>query len=409
MVLQQVFMLVGAVFMVMAALATNAPNLHYMAAVTVAVPIVAYVACRLGLRDIECARRVPKRAFEGSEFTILLQLRNRSRLPKFSLRILDALPEWLVSDSSPSFAARTVWPGWPVEFSYQARAEKRGVFRLGPAMALASDPLGLFQAEKALQDQAELVVYPTPVRLDAAPRAGGSAFGTVEAERPAATGRGFEFATIRDYQPGDEQKRIHWKSTARLGRLAVVEYDQALARDVAICLDARAGTDLGQGKKTTLEFAVKAAASLANFAAKNGSSASLAFSDSGGWRLIRASKAEELFDVYEALARVRADGAEPISAVLRRMEPQLSAGALVVAATSDLDEGLVGVAAQWAARRVRLCLLLLDPEAFAGDGDLHRKSMAFASRLSRARAAVQILGPDDDLAGALRKVCDAAV
>jgi uncharacterized protein (DUF58 family) len=406
---QQVFMIAATAFMLAAAVFRNVPNLQFMAGVTVALPIVAYAACRLGLRGLECRRKAPQRVFEGSDFTVSLRVRNGGRMPKFFLRVSDALPEWFASDSYLSFAIPAAWPGKRLEFTYQARAEKRGVFAVGPASVQTSDPVGLFQAQKSLSERTELVVYPTPLPFDAQQRGGGHAFGTIETERPAVAGRGFEFATIREYRPGDEQKRIHWKSTARLGKLAVVEFEQSFARDVAICLDARAGTELGEGKKTTLEVAVKAAASLAGFAIRHGASASLDFSDAAGPHSVRASNRDEINAIYEALARVNADGAERIGAVLKRMAAQVNPGSLAMAATGDLDESLIEVAARWSARRVHLCVLLLDAQAFAGRPPGEDGVPAFAAALSRAGASVQILGPDDDLAAALRRIGYAAI
>ena len=46
-------------------------------------------------------------------------------------------------------------------------------------------------------------------------------------------------AGVREYRFGDSLKRIHWKSTARLGRLQTKVYEPTTTVDISLCLDVR--------------------------------------------------------------------------------------------------------------------------------------------------------------------------
>src|SRR5260370_4620783 len=83
-------------------------------------------------------------------------------------------------------------------------------------------------------------------------------------------GEGSEFYGIREYQPGDPLRRVHWRSSARMGRLAVVEYEHDVSVDLTLVLDARRGSEVGSGADTTLETAVTVTASLARLVLQRG-------------------------------------------------------------------------------------------------------------------------------------------
>ncbi|HEV2415004.1 MAG TPA: DUF58 domain-containing protein [Candidatus Dormibacteraeota bacterium] len=110
--------------------------------------------------------------------------------------------------------------------------------RRGPLGATAwamhtSDPLGFFVGRRQCSDTEVGVVYPRfaslhnrrPVReletAAAAPRAGS----------------GNELFGIREYRQGDSLRRIHWRSSARLGELVVREYEPPGVHSVTIAVD----------------------------------------------------------------------------------------------------------------------------------------------------------------------------
>jgi uncharacterized protein (DUF58 family) len=55
--------------------------------------------------------------------------------------------------------------------------------------------------------------------------------------RSAFRGSGLTFSSLREYTPGDDTKRIHWKASARSGRVYVKSYDEERALRVMVAVD----------------------------------------------------------------------------------------------------------------------------------------------------------------------------
>ena len=409
MTLKQTVVVTSAAFLTIAALALGVRQLYFMAAVLFALPLASFAFCRLGAGGLEWKRDVSESAFEDDPVRVSLQIRNKARLPRFFLWIYDGLPQWLSMNGTPDFVVQTLWPGESVDAAYETTAEKRGVYQFGPVGTLVTDPLGLFSVWREYDVPRETVIYPRPLPLLTRELSGNQALGLTDTERLASAGAGSDFYGIRDYRPGDERRRIHWKSTARLGKLAVVEYQQGSTQDVVVILDLKQGTEFGEGKATTLEYAVKAAASLAAHAVEQGAALTIAATSKDGAQWVSASDAQELYVIYEFLARAQADGSEPVSAVVDRVGDSIGTGSSVLIITSDADPELPGQIARWSSWRASVCVLLMDAGAFSGENENEgNPAEAYARALSNAGARVQVLRPGDDIASALRSVWHAA-
>jgi uncharacterized protein (DUF58 family) len=117
----------------------------------------------------------------------------------------------------------------------------------------------MFRLKRKVVDTAELVVYPKPVpiRKDQLTGGAGEAGTTIVSGKAAPRG---DFAGVRDYRIGDELKRVHWKTTARTQKLAVIECEDSVQQSVTIALDLSRGADFGKGTVTSLDTATGAAA-----------------------------------------------------------------------------------------------------------------------------------------------------
>ena len=123
-------------------------------------------------------------------------------------------------------------------------ALRRGRFQLGPITLRSGDPFGLFSFRRNLPLVKQLVVYPRTVPLPYfQPLLGEISGGNV-------THRRTHYVTtnvsgVRDYVPGDSFNRIHWRSTARTGRLVVKEFELDPMADVWLILDMERGVHIG--------------------------------------------------------------------------------------------------------------------------------------------------------------------
>ncbi len=142
--------------------------------------------------------------------------------------------------------------------SYLLPTQRRGRLEIGPAVVDVVDPLGLSRTPIGSGPRTTLVVYPAtqtlvPPRLARGPEPLGLAAAAHTLQRI-----GEDFYALRDYTAGDDIRRIHWPSTARLGRPMVREDEVPRRSRVTVMLDTRS-TAFDEAR---FELAVSAAASV---------------------------------------------------------------------------------------------------------------------------------------------------
>jgi uncharacterized protein (DUF58 family) len=74
---------------------------------------------------------------------------------------------------------------------------------------------------------------------------------------------GEDDAATREYRYGDDLRRVHWRSTARVGELMVRREEQPWESRATVILDTRGFAHRGEGPTASFEWAVSAAASMA--------------------------------------------------------------------------------------------------------------------------------------------------
>ena len=99
---------------------------------------------------------------------------------------------------------------------YPLLGRVRGRFATGPLMVRTTDPFGLVRLDRQFVATSDVMVTPQVVPLPVMRTAGGA--GSTGEERPHRIGVvGQDDALVREYHQGDDVRRIHWRSTARLG------------------------------------------------------------------------------------------------------------------------------------------------------------------------------------------------
>jgi uncharacterized protein (DUF58 family) len=377
---------------------------YYMFSALIALVGVAFVSSRLTGHVLAVHREVADRVFENERFSVLLELTNRGRLPLFLLRAADTLSPFLIPDRSPDFLVPALWPGETVQLSYRLRGQKRGAHPLGPLRVAICDPFGMFSRRVPVETPQEAVVFPRPVPL------GGEVLRTGAEPRPIAAGErargsesGLEFYGIRDYLPGDELRRIHWPATAHHGRLTVIEFDRGLSESIGVVVDARAGTDFGAGLETTLDLAVRAAASLVTWALAGDGSACVIADSAAGVKWLDIDRLDRAEEALELLARAKADGAMSLAAVLDWTRPLLPAGATLWVITAAPDDSLTEVLTALARDRDLSAVVVLAVDAQSFDRRLAPSAPPPAD-LSRTGALAAAVGRGDDLGDVLGNV-----
>ncbi len=145
-----------------------------------------------------------------------------------------------------------------VQATYLLPTERRGRLDIGPADVAVVDPLGMARMSLGTGPRTTLMVYPATVALTPPRLARGPEPLGVATELSVSQSIGEDFYALRDYTAGDDVRRIHWPSTARLGRPMVREDEIPRRSRVTVMVDTRSSAF----DPERFEVAVSAAASV---------------------------------------------------------------------------------------------------------------------------------------------------
>jgi uncharacterized protein (DUF58 family) len=202
----------------------------------------------------------PPRVHAGLPSRVDLQVQNhgRRRTPVLALR--DAVS----GTRGAHLLVGALEPGAVVRAAYRLPTERRGIVEIGPLEVGLSDPFGLTRLALHASGVSELTVYPRIDTIVPVPQTTGND-PLAGAEHPNALGRrGEDFYALRPYVVGDDLRRVHWPSTARLDELLVRQDELPWQGRATLLMDVRATTNTPE----SLELLVSAAASIATASAR---------------------------------------------------------------------------------------------------------------------------------------------
>jgi len=341
-----------------------------------------YLLSRLWARRVverlEVQRRFVSRAFQGDQVPVDVTVRNTGWLPVPWLEMHEALPVQLIA---PPFHREVISLG-PRErrrLRYTLNCRRRGYFAIGPLTMQTGDLLGIQRHGVAQAEPNFLTVYPRVVPLNklglptrsplVALPTGAHLF-----EDPA------RVMGVRDYQPGDSPRRIHWTATASTGRLLVKQYQPAIARETLICLDMDQNNYERGQRYTATELAIVIAASIASHVVtREDLPVGLAteardpmLNDQARFLLPPRSERAYLMSLLEVLARIQVVPEASFVELLRRASLDLGWGATLAAITGRESEALYDTLAYL--RRAGFAVALILVQSARPTDDLRRRS-----------------------------------
>ncbi|MCW2795810.1 DUF58 domain-containing protein [Nocardioides sp.] len=246
---------------IVCAIVLGQPALTRVGVLVLALPLVTAAFIGRSRYRLALVRTVtPQLVSAGQPSRVNLSLTNEGRTPSGVLLLEDHVP--YVLGTRPRFVLEGIGHGWRRHVTYQVRSDVRGKFDIGPMSVRVSDPFGLVELGRAFRTTVPLVVTPRTVPLPNIPL-GGAWTGSGD-NRPRAFAIGSaEDVTVREYRRGDDLRRVHWRSSARMGELMVRREEQPWQSRATLFLDNRTRSHRGQGIASSLEAAVSAAASIA--------------------------------------------------------------------------------------------------------------------------------------------------
>lgn len=322
------------------------------------IPLLARLWNQLALFGVDYTRTLSEtRAFLGETIELTLEVHNRKFLPVSWLHVIDNFPTNLPVHGHEVHLNMATNQGEFLSFwnpgifgrltrRFTVECNKRGYYAYGPARLSSGDGFGMFSTKGTLPGQQRLIVYPKlypaeQLRLPAKNPFGERAADARLVEDP------LRYAGIRDWQPEDGLKRIHWKATARRQALLSRLYEPTQEPQVLIFLNVATLERHWLGHIPELmERAVSVAGSLAQVCAEarlpvgliaNGV---LPGSDQP-LRLLPGRSPDQLVRILELLAAVTPFASAPIEHLLLRESPRLPWGATLLVVTAIAHDGLL--------------------------------------------------------------------
>jgi uncharacterized protein (DUF58 family) len=147
--------------------------------------------------------------------------------------------------------------------TYQGRIWTRGSYELGPLEVSCRFPFGLMRRRGSVDDRRALTVYPRVGRLTPAwSRLCENALVGSQRMRRQQTQTEGDFYGLRDWREGDSHRWIHWRTSARRGKLVVRQYERQRRQDVVLLLDLWRRPNATTAESDAVELAVSFAATI---------------------------------------------------------------------------------------------------------------------------------------------------
>lgn len=246
--------------------ALGAIEFYVLAAAALVVPLACLVYTATRRYDLVAVRNVnPLWVNAGEATTVELTAINRGRR---RTPLLSCADHFGLHGRSASAMLAPLAAEQQESFTYRVNSLRRGIVPIGPLVASVSDPLRMARATRTVLESTPVVVYPPIERV--APLLAGSGDDIAHGGRSRQIGGPAEdeFFGLRPYQTGDELRAVHWRTTARLGRLMVRQHETPRRGRITVLADCRSAHNTA----VSIELVLSAAASVL-WAAQNASGA----------------------------------------------------------------------------------------------------------------------------------------
>ena len=244
----------------LAAVNTRNNLLYLILAMLLSFIVLSGILSEKTLRYLKVERMFPSHPFAGIPFLIYLQVTSRRRgFPSFCISIHEL--EHPGIESKPVRIYRLP-SAQSLLFSTQILFRHRGLFRLEGIRYETTFPFGFFRKSLIRRDPQEVIVYPEISKLpqELLMRLTGPG----ESHESQLVGPGSSIRSLRDYTPLDDARSIHWKASARQGRLLSKEYEHEEERQIVLRLINHLPESESEEDRDLLEKSISMAASISH-------------------------------------------------------------------------------------------------------------------------------------------------
>lgn len=220
--------------------------------------------------------------------------------------------------------------------TYRLTLHRRGRYRFGPLRVSTRFPLGLVWAQVVLPEEGQLIVSPRLGRL--LPQWATLLEADLVGDQSRHPERGIldgDYYGLRPWQSGDSLRWVHWRTTAKLGRPIVRQYERRRSQDVALILDPWLPQGFQKQEEGLAELAISLAASAATDIVNRGH-ARLTFAIAGPEPRCFTGPASPMFcqEVLAQLADLTCEGDYTLGGALTQTLEEAPQGARLIVISS---------------------------------------------------------------------------
>ena len=313
---------------------------------------------RMAPPSLTISRRIyPAQSHEGDTVAIEVEMTSSRRLR--NLYIEDTVHGLGVA----RFAAAAT-PAIPAVARYEVHCRARGVFSVGPAEAAILDPFGLSERRFRAGGTDRLTVYPRIEPLVGLPAVRGLDPAQQSIRPTFAPHGGEDFFTLREYQVGDDLRRVHWPSSAKRDSLVIKQLEIPWQARALVLLDVRAERYPAAG---AFEQAVRGAASTVSHLHRAAFTPELWTTERAGPRT--GNRYQQAMD---ALATVQPAANLDHRRTVARLRRKGAGGGVLVYVTGVPDEGSLATFQVLAGAFARSIVLIVTDRAGDGAAPFHQ-------------------------------------
>lgn len=224
----------------------------------------------------------PRRVVVGESASAAITVANPS-----TRRILPFRVDLAVGSGRAVFDIPSLAPSAEHEELMTIPTHRRSVITLGPARTVRSDPLNLVVRTAAWSTSLEVFVHPRTVALDSL---GAGMLRDLEGRATNdVSPSDVEIHALRDYVPGDDRRHVHWRTSARTGKLMVRQFIDTRRSHLGLVVSENAGEYASEAE---YELAISVLSSLGVRAVIDGIEVTVV----GGQRTIPTASTQLLLD-----------------------------------------------------------------------------------------------------------------
>ncbi|MBN1899710.1 DUF58 domain-containing protein [Candidatus Sumerlaeota bacterium] len=341
--------------------------------------IISRVMVGLWLKPLDVKRELSGDVVSiGQSVQVILKIRNPHFWPVFWAYVEETLPQNMPLEG---VSKRLLFlpPKHVFHLYYSVKINKRGCHALGPLVVETGDLFGLFRKTRVDKKRDFVTAVPEYSVIEEYQVGQNRWLGDYTAERSIFDDPS-RIRGVREYRRGDALKRIHWKSSARAGRLYTKVFDPVMEASATVVLDFHKDSWKGarpdQKGQMASEVAVQTACSICRYLWDGGwkvgffsngrdplgipgitiaqARASDSFSEAlhaarMGWKdeslapiSIRARRFQDQFQIiHENLGRIEISDGLPIETLLFEELPYIERQQVIVVLTGVITDSFI--------------------------------------------------------------------